>query len=493
MGPAKVLPLLVLLLLVMALPAVRAQTRPQSDDDYRRPAQSDNRSGNDMRRQDADDVRRRAEDLSHIPQNGADRQDTEALVPYGGPNPDLRGQISQLGAGIAQNGGARAIVPLPQPGGRRPGSGVPVAGERRLIPTEVVAEMASPATPQAIAALALRNNLALVDQLASQLTGTTLLLLRIPDQRPLAAVIGALQADAAVLSAQPNYLFALQDARTAGGDALQYASLKLRLPEAHKLAAGDNVLVGVIDSGIDARHPELAGSIAATFDAIGRAGGPHDHGTAIAGLIVAHGRLTGTAPRARLLAVRAFDAASNGAQGTTFNILKGLDWMAVKGARVINMSFAGPSDPAIHRSLEGAFRNGIMLIAAAGNAGPKSPPLFPGADPDVLAVTATDAADKIFAASNRGGYIAVAAPGVDVLVAAPDGGYQVSSGTSFSAAEVSGIAALMIQKHPDLSPQAVRVILMSTAKPLKQGSDPRLADAYQAVASQENGQRSAGR
>ena len=191
--------------------------------------------------------------------------------------------------------------------------------------------------------------------------------------------------------------------------------------------------------------------------------------------------------------MRAFDAASNGAQGTTFNILKGLDWMAVKGARVINMSFAGPSDPAIHRGLEGAFRNGIMLIAAAGNAGPKSPPLFPGADPDVLAVTATDAADKIFAASNRGSYIAVAAPGVDVLVAAPDGSYQVSSGTSFSAAEVSGIAALMIQKHPDLTPQAVRVILMSTAKPLKQGSDPRLADAYQAVASQENGRRSAGR
>ena len=490
MGPARVLPLLVLLLLVMALPAVRAQ--PQTDDNFRTTTPGRARD-NDMRRPDADDVRRRAEDLSRIPQNDADRPDTDALVPYGGPNPDLRGQIGQLGASIAQNGGARAIVPLPQPVGRRPGSGVPAAGERRLIPTEVVAEMAGPATPGAIAALALRNNLTLIDQLASQLTGTTLLLLRIPDQRPLAAVIGALQADAAVLSAQPNYLFALQDARPTGGDGLQYASLKLRLPEAHKLAAGDNVLVGVIDSGIDARHPELAGSIAATFDATGRADGPHDHGTAIAGLIVAHGRLTGTAPRARLLAVRAFDAANNEAQGTTFNILKGLDWMAVKGARVINMSFAGPSDPAIHRGLEGAFRNQIMLVAAAGNAGPKSPPLFPGADPDVLAVTATDATDRIFAASNRGGYIAVAAPGVDVLVAAPDGSYQVSSGTSFSAAEVSGIAALMIQKHPDLTPQAVRVILMSTAKPLKQGSDPRLADAYQAVASQENSRRSAGR
>ena len=83
----------------------------------------------------------------------------------------------------------------------------------------------------------------------------------------------------------------------------------------------------------------------------------------------------------------------------------------MKGARVINMSFAGPSDPAIHRGLEGAFRNGIMLIAAAGNAGPKSPPLYPGADPHVIAVTATDAEDKLYAGSNRGRYIVIDAPG----------------------------------------------------------------------------------
>ena len=163
----------------MALPTVRAQTRPQSDDDYRRPAQSDSRSGNDMRRQDADDVRRRAEDLSRIPQNGADRQDTEALVPYGGPNPDLRGQIASSARHCAKwrRAGHRAAAPAcwPAPRQRRAGS-----GQRRLIPTEVVAETASPTTAQAIAALALRNNLALVDELASQLTGTTLLLLRIP-------------------------------------------------------------------------------------------------------------------------------------------------------------------------------------------------------------------------------------------------------------------------------------------------------------------------
>ncbi len=250
---------------------------------------------------------------------------------------------------------------------------------------------------------------------------------------------------------------------------------------------GDNVLVAVIDSGIDVSHPELDGAIAASFDTLDGPRAPHSHGTAIAGLIAAHAKLMGAAPAAHILAVRAFDQAGPRAEGSTFNILKGLDWAAVTGARVINMSFAGPSDPALHRGLEGAFRNGIVLIAAAGNAGPKSPPLYPAADPSVIAVTATDAEDKFFAASNRGRYIAVAAPGVDILVAAPGGRYQLSSGTSFSAAEVSGIAALMIERKPDLSPDAVRRILLATGKALPaQGRGvqfgARLPDAYQALA-----------
>ena len=84
------------------------------------------------------------------------------------------------------------------------------------------------------------------------------------------------------------------------------------------------------------------------------------------------------------------------------------------------MSFAGPADPAIHRSLEAARKKGIVLIAAAGNAGAKSPPLYPAADPNVIAVTATDADDKLFEQSNRGRHIAVAAPGAQILVAIPE-------------------------------------------------------------------------
>ena len=143
-----------------------------------------------------------------------------------------------------------------------------------------------------------------------------------------------------------------------------------------------------------------------------------------------------------------------------------MDWAAAHGARVINMSFAGPPDPAIHRALEAAHRKGIVLVAAAGNAGAKSPPLYPAADPMVIAVSATDADDKLFDPSNRGRHITVAAPGAQILVAAPDSSYDVSSGTSYSAAEVSGIVALMIQRKPDLTPDQVRSILRATAKDL---------------------------
>ena len=91
---------------------------------------------------------------------------------------------------------------------------------------------------------------------------------------------------------------------------------------------------------------------------------------------------------------------------------KGLDWAADQGARVVNMRFAGPSDPRLHDALAKAYKRGMVLLAAAGNAGPNSPPLYPGADPNVIAVTATDSRDALFPGANRGNYIAVAAPDI---------------------------------------------------------------------------------
>ena len=98
--------------------------------------------------------------------------------------------------------------------------------------------------------------------------------------------------------------------------------------------------------------------------------------------------------------------------------------------------------------------------------GPKSPPLYPAADPNVIAVTAVDQNDRLFASANQGPHIAVAAPGVDILEPAPNASYQVTTGTSVAAAHVSGIAALMIERNSSLDPDAIHEILTSSAKSL---------------------------
>jgi Subtilase family len=378
------------------------------------------------------------------------------------------------------------------------GSGIPPAGETRFVQNEILATLPGNPSAQTVDSLVRRNRLELLDRLTLGVMNSTILRLRSPNGRSVTATIRALGAR----TFQPNYRYALaddatstapqtagvpssSDAKTLIGDPAQYALAKLRLRDAQGLAKGDKIRVAIIDSGIDVKHPDLAGAVTGQFDALG-SNEPHAHGTAVAGIVAAHGRLLGAAPSVNLLAVRAFGAAAVGADGTTFNILKGLDWAAGQGARIINLSFTGPSDPLLARALAALHQKGTILIAAVGNAGPKSPPLYPAADPNVIAVTATDADDQLFSMSNRGAYIAVAAPGTDVLVLAPDGAYQLSSGTSFAAAYITGIAALMLERKPGLDPDALKRALQASAKDLgPKGRDDQfgagLADAYQGI------------
>jgi hypothetical protein len=353
---------------------------------------------------------------------------------------------------------------------------------------EIVAEIDGSLTSAQADELARRHGLARLESQNFPLVGATIGLFRITDRRSMETVSRELATDASIRSVQPNFRYVLQDQKAAltEGDPAQYALAKLRLPEAHTLARGANVTVAVIDSGIDAKHPELANAIADSFDALGSKEGPHVHGTGVAGAIVSHARLMGSAPAARILAIRAFGSAPNGAESTSFVVLKGLDYAAAHGARIVNMSFAGPKDALIERGIAAAAAKGIVMVAAAGNAGPKSPPLYPGANANVIAVSATDAQDRLFTASNRGGYVAVAAPGVDIFLPAPDEKYQMTSGTSFSAAYISGLAALMLERNPALKPDEVRAILMKTARDLgAPGRDDLFgageADAYAAV------------
>jgi len=325
-----------------------------------------------------------------------------------------------------------------------------------------------------IARLAARLHLTVLQTQTFGLSGITVVQFRIDNGRSLVRVLRALARYARVAAAQPNYLYLLQQgapmaSRETQDDApaTQYVVGAMHLREAHQLSDGDNIGVAVIDSQIDRAQPELAGSIAADFDAIGGEAVPHPHGTAIAGAIAAHAKLLGVAPKVKLYAARVFTGGGDTAQGTTFNILKGLDWAASQNARVVNLSFAGPSDPLMRIMLRRAYERGMVLVAAVGNAGPRARPLYPAAYPEVIGVTATDADNKPMAQANRGRQVAVAAPGVDVIEPAPHDRYQITSGTSVAAAHVSGVAALILARDPMLKPDAVKRILTRSAQALR--------------------------
>jgi subtilisin family serine protease len=361
--------------------------------------------------------------------------------------------------------------PVPRPANRARVT-IPPAGETRYVPDEVMVRVRAGTSAAALARLAAAQRLTVVQSQRFALLGATVARLRITDGRPVSTVIRALASDGRLAAIQPNYRYALQEDAPArpAARAPQYAPALIHLDAAHKRATGAHVLVAVIDSGIDGRHPELAGTVAGRFNALTSAFATHAHGTAVAGIIAAHATLDGAAPDARLLAARAFSAD----EGSTMAVMRALDWAAGKGARVVNMSFAGPHDPMLGRMIAAAIGKGMVIVAAAGNAGPSSPPAFPGAEPGVIAVTAVDDKDGLFAEANRGRYVGVAAPGVDILVAAPGDAYGLASGTSMAAAFVSGVAALLLERRPRLEPADVARILAAGAADLgAKGRDPQ--------------------
>ena len=387
---------------------------------------------------------------------------------------------------IARNGLPHR--PLP---GETGFTGVPPRGETRFVSQEMIVHVGPEVSPQALDAAARRLGLTAVSTQNLALSGGRLVHFRLP-RGDVADAIRTLEADRIGI-AQPNYLFRLQqDAHAAAapvpkGDPAQYVIDKLHLRDVHSIASGANVTVAVIDSQIDSSHPDLNGSIAAQYDAVAGGDKPDEHGTGMTGAIAAHRRLLGVAPRARILAIHAFSPdAQHPQQATTQSIVAGIDWAIARGARIINMSFAGPYDPLLQLALKKAHDKGVVLVAAAGNLGPKSPPLYPAADENVIAVTAVDEKDNLMPQANQGPHVALAAPGVNVLEAAPRASYNFTTGTSVAAAHVSGVAALILERNPTIDVASLEDALFSTARDLgTPGRDAMfgygLVDPYRAL------------
>ena len=358
------------------------------------------------------------------------------------------------------------------------------------VPRQILILIDQDQPPSLAAELASAYRLQRIRSEPLSLLGARAELMRVRQGHSQEAVLALLQRDTRVRSAQPNqqYLRGAGDApislELAEADRLpreprdnrnlqpsipQYAVRKLDLPDAHQLALGRNVAIAVIDSAVDARHPDLRGAVARSFNAVGRPdAAPDYHGTAVAGIIRAHGLVQGAAPEAEILSVRAFRAngEADGPTTTTQILISAVDWAVRNGARVLNMSFIGTHDPALQQILNAANGKGVTVVAAAGNGGPTAPPVYPAAYPDVIAVTAVDEKDQRYQYANRGSYIALAAPGVDILAPIERGGYAYVSGTSFAAAYVSAIAALLLERDPSLDPKSILELLATGAEDL---------------------------
>ena len=374
------------------------------------------------------------------------------------------------------------------PSRRRGSAPVIPANEDRFVRDEVLVEFRPDVSPQAVFDIAMRERLTLVASQRLELIDSTINRYQILDGRSVPGVVAALARNPNIVSTQPNYLYSLQQEER-GSPQEPYPRARMHLDAAHSISEGGGTLVAVIDTIIESAHPEIAGSIADSVDLIradpkpdvkgmatyenalvtmsgGSASEPYVHGTAIAGVIAAHGELTGVAPKARILAVRAFAPRSDGrgAQGTTHNIVTGIDWAFKHGARVANLSFGGPRDELLSYALAIGVARRMIFVASVGNKGAEAPPLYPAADENVIAATASDEKDGIFKRANHCSLACVAAPGVDLRVSAPPAEYRTASGTSLAAAHIAGVVALVLDKRSDLEPRLVREAIFGAAK-----------------------------
>ncbi|MEV0153010.1 S8 family serine peptidase [Micromonospora sp. NPDC050686] len=271
----------------------------------------------------------------------------------------------------------------------------------------------------------------------------------------------------------------------------------LRLPQAWDVSKGSTAqVIAVLDSGVRTSHEDLTGRTVPGYNAITNKTTTADfqddfgHGTLVAGIAAANTNnskgIAGAAWTARIMPVKVLNSQGTGSDS---NIARGITWATDKGAKVINLSLGGPGDsPVLRDAVKYAYSKGVVVIAAAGNAGDDTPQ-YPAAYPEVLAVAATDHGTRLTDFSSSGDWVDVAATGWDVVSTGYDSNTSYwfeLPGTSFSAPLVSGIAALVRTKYPTMKPADVMNRLRWTARDAgPRGIDPYygygLVDAYAAV------------
>jgi subtilisin family serine protease len=366
------------------------------------------------------------------------------------------------------------------------GGGAPGASDRQVMVTY------AKALPQIwnanTVALEQRYRLGLVYAWTMESLGEQCVVFEVPPGSSAHDVAQQLAKDPRVSIAQTVEIFRTQG----GGDPyahLQHGSTSLRLEQAHRWATGKGVKVAVVDTGIDFDHPDLRERVkkAQNFVDRGERSFTSDiHGTAVAGLIAATANndigIAGAAPQAEIYALKACWEQPPGVRQaicTSYTLAKAVDFAIVQGAQVLNFSLAGPADPLLGKLIDHALAKGIVVVAADGGTAAQD---FPASYKGVIGVMGSDDLQGPPTVPPGHSPATLAAPGVDILTTMPHGAYDLFSGSSAAAAEISGIAALLLEKNPRLTPPEIAAILHKTSHPI--AADPvGEVDACAAVAS----------
>ncbi len=231
-----------------------------------------------------------------------------------------------------------------------------------------------------------------------------------------------------------------------------------------------DIVVGVIDTGINPDHPTFAQSRLEVHKLAPSALDPSRaiHGTAVTALLVGDpgGRSPGLLPGARVVAVDAFHSDGGDERADVYTLVAALDFLAAKGIRVLNLSLAGPPNTVLERTVKTLVASDVVLVAATGNGGPEADPVYPAAYPDVVAVTAVDKTGTVYRRAGRGGHVDLAAPGVEVWTAASINGARPKTGTSFAVPFVTAAAATYLAADPTLPAKVLIARLTATARDL---------------------------
>lgn len=323
----------------------------------------------------------------------------------------------------------------------------------------------APATQARARAVAARYKLREVTAWPIGLLGVHCLVYEMPGNVERAALLDRLRRDPRVESAQPlNSFKTLTDVHTDPYRGLQRNLDVMNVAAAHRWSRGEGVRIAIIDTGVDLKHPDLAGRVVKFQDFVRSSrpqGDSNRHGTAVAGIIGAIGDndegIVGVAPAARLLALKAcWGTTSNAtaAMCNTLTLAKAL--VAAIDARpdIVNLSLGGPADPLLGRLVKVGLQRGILFVGA-------TPPndtgeSFPTTISGVIGVDVLD--------SPRGAESVLFAPGEDVLTLTPNGSYDFLSGSSLAAASISGGIALLLARDRDASSKTIRTLLERSSR-----------------------------